>query len=372
MKVLTPSLHTLYRDHSGKVSDKWGIYLDIYQRLFQPYTNLPISLLEIGIQNGGSLEIWAKHFPVAQHFVGCDINPTCAGLRYDDSRIAVVVGDANTDSVEQQIAEHAVSFDIIIDDGSHISRDIVQSFTRYFKRVNNGGIFLAEDLHCSYWKEFDGGLFDPYSSIAFFKRLADVINHEHWGVPGTRGDILCSFFEEYACTIDEDVLASIHSIEFFNSVCVIRKECTVSNELGMRIFAGTTTFVSSEGLELPTGKTLPPTQTGNAWSNLLELPERYLERLVRQGDDQVEILKKLRQELADLTANHSKVVSQLAVLTASHAQLEYELRTSEGELKSVQRELGVATAAATAMVTSWSWRITAPLRYLRRFFGRAS
>lgn len=365
----TPILHTLYRNHSGKVSDKWGIYLDVYQRLFQPYTNLPISLLEIGIQNGGSLEIWAQHFPVAQHFVGCDIDLTCAGLRYDDPRIVVVVGDANTDGVEQQIAEHAVGFDIVIDDGSHVSKDIVQSFIRYFKRIKDGGIFLAEDLHCSYWKEFDGGLFDPYSSIAFFKRLADVINHEHWGVPGTRGDILRSFFAEYACTVAEDVLASIHSIEFFNSICVVRKERSVSNELGLRILAGTATLVSAEGLALPTGKALPPTQSGNAWSNIQELPERHLERLARQGDEQVEMLEKLRRELADLTANHAKVACKLAAITASHAQLAHELQTSQCELNSVRMELQAATSVAAAMITSRSWRITAPLRYLRRFFG---
>jgi hypothetical protein len=43
------------------------------------------------------------------------------------------------------------------------------------------GIYIVEDLCCSYWQDFEGGLNDEASSMAFFKSLVDVINHEHWG-----------------------------------------------------------------------------------------------------------------------------------------------------------------------------------------------
>ena len=57
------SLFELYREHQGKVSDKWSIYLSEYDRLFSSYRDRPVRMLEIGIQNGGSLEIWSKYFP---------------------------------------------------------------------------------------------------------------------------------------------------------------------------------------------------------------------------------------------------------------------------------------------------------------------
>jgi len=97
------TLKQFYREHEGKVSDKWSLYLAEYDRLFLPYQKLPVRLLEIGIQNGGSLEIWSRFFPNAAKLVGCDIDPNCARLQYDDPRIAVVVADANKDQGLRQV-----------------------------------------------------------------------------------------------------------------------------------------------------------------------------------------------------------------------------------------------------------------------------
>ena len=47
------SLAELYNQHEGKTSDKWELYLREYYRLLSPYRESSISLLEIGIQNGG-------------------------------------------------------------------------------------------------------------------------------------------------------------------------------------------------------------------------------------------------------------------------------------------------------------------------------
>lgn len=154
------SLLDLYIAHTGKVSDKWSIYLGAYDRIFSEYRNKPVRILEIGVQNGGSLEIWRRYFPHAELILGCDINAACGGLTFDDERIDVIVGDANTDEVESRIAARSEKFDIIIDDGSHKSSDIIRSFSRYFPRLSEGGIYIAEDLHCSYWNEYEGGLYD--------------------------------------------------------------------------------------------------------------------------------------------------------------------------------------------------------------------
>lgn len=99
------ALEQLYREHEGKVSDKWWAYLAQYDRLFAAYRERPIRLLEIWIENGGSLEIWSKFFVDAEKLVGCDINPDCARLRYDDPRIGLVVAGANTDEAQEQILE---------------------------------------------------------------------------------------------------------------------------------------------------------------------------------------------------------------------------------------------------------------------------
>ncbi|MSE14260.1 hypothetical protein GKC49_03600 [Pantoea agglomerans] len=56
------NLKELYQEHHGKSSDKWDIYLEIYHNILSGQQKTLKNLLEIGVQNGGSLEIWSKYF----------------------------------------------------------------------------------------------------------------------------------------------------------------------------------------------------------------------------------------------------------------------------------------------------------------------
>ena len=239
--INSSTLQHLWEEDRGKISDRWSSYIDVYSEVLASLRDSPIRLLEIGIQNGGSLDIWSQYFSNARAIVGCDIEPACGQLRYDDARIHVVVGDATTGEVAAQIEAISARFDIVIDDGSHRSGDIIHAFARYFPVIEDGGLFLAEDLHCSYWQEFDGGLFDPWSSMSFFKRLADAINHEHWGVPNERTTILQSIEARYGVVFSEETLAAVHSVQFVNSMCLVRKRPAVENMLGVRVVVGTST-----------------------------------------------------------------------------------------------------------------------------------
>jgi len=140
------TLEELHLQHTGKVSDKWSSYLGIYNQILKSYRNKNVRLLEIGVQNGGSLEIWAKYFSNAKLIVGCDINPQCGTLNYDNSKIHLLVGDANSYEVQNKVVELSKSFDIIIDDGSHYSSDIIKSFSRYFPLLEDGGVYIIVKL----------------------------------------------------------------------------------------------------------------------------------------------------------------------------------------------------------------------------------
>ena len=252
------TLRALYQEHRSKVSDKWSIYLPVYESVFAPYRDRQLRLLEIGIQNGGSLEIWGRFFPRAQALIGCDINPACGALRYDNPVVSVIVGDANDDATQQRIQAVTQGLDIVIDDGSHTSSDIVRSFCRYFPMIEPGGLFVAEDLHCSYWPGFQGGLHEPLSSLAFFKSLVDIVNHEHWTPVASRASLLQGFFGAYGCELGDAQLEQIHSVEFINSMCVIRKCHASENVLGSRIIAGSVAQVVPEVLHLGERRSAPP------------------------------------------------------------------------------------------------------------------
>lgn len=301
MEGIMSTLEQLYANHHGKVSDKWLLYLSEYNRLFSAYRNLPIRILEIGIQNGGSLEIWSKFFPHAEKIVGCDINPACVNLLYEDPRIAVVVGDANNAENKYKVLDHSSNFDLIIDDGSHESHDIVRSFAHYFPHLNDGGLFVAEDLHCSYWQQFQGGLFYPLSSISFFKRLADIVNYEHWGIEKARRTILQTFANQYGAGFDEELLGHIHSIEFINSICVIKKMRPSSNVLGHRVIAGSTELVVSGHLPLHGSPCPHLDQMANGWSARAMSIEEELPALIRQVVDLTQALAERDRQIANLT-----------------------------------------------------------------------
>lgn len=240
------NLKYLFINHDGKISDKWSLYINEWDAIFSPFQNRAINLLEIGIQNGGSLEIFAKYFPKAKHIIGCDIEEACNTLEFDDPRISVVTGDINSEDVEKRIAELAPNLDIIIDDGSHRSRDIIQSFTRYFKILDVRGLYLIEDLHTSYWEDYEGGLFNPFTAMSFLKRLVDITNFEHWQSHQSREAYLAPFKSHYDLDFDEFDFYQIHSIVFINSLCVIHKRPPEDNTLGRRMVVGSEEVVSKD------------------------------------------------------------------------------------------------------------------------------
>jgi GT2 family glycosyltransferase/peptidoglycan hydrolase CwlO-like protein len=398
------TLFDFYEAHTGKVSDKWALYLREYDRLFASYREQPISMLEIGIQNGGSLEIWSQYFTNAEKFVGCDINPDCSKLTYLDPRIVVIVGDATTPETQSKVLAKSASFDLIIEDGSHTSSDIVKAFARYFPALKTGGLFVAEDLHCSYWDGFEGGLFHPYSSITFFKHLADMVNHEHWGVEKSRTELVSGFKQVLNVDFDENLLKQISSVEFVNSICVVRKNDLALNCLGGRIIAGKSESVAGGHLSIAGTKLKAPVQTSNIWSSLgrppaenyqdqiqdIKIGEELLEQqreLVRQIRNEVDAtqgeVKRLKNDVQskhdeverlknDVQSKHDEVERLQSDIQAKQMmveQLQSDIQAKQTMIEQLRQDFQAKHIDVTnlnniisAMQSSRSWRYTAALR----------
>ena len=174
-----PALRDLFWAHRGPVSDKWEQYIPVYESELRPYLarGAPVDLLEIGVQNGGSLEIWHKILPPHSRVVGLDNDEHCRALALSDG-IELHIGDATQKAFVDSALGDA-SFDIIIDDGSHRSSDVIASFDILFSRLKPGGIYIVEDLHCSYSCAHGGGFRAEGSSIEWAKTLVDAVNADH-------------------------------------------------------------------------------------------------------------------------------------------------------------------------------------------------
>lgn len=232
------SLSSMYEQHQGKVSDKWSLYLRVYEELFGSKRTSITNMLEIGVQNGGSLEIWAQYLPNAKHLVGCDIDPQCGTLFFDDPRVSVIVGDANSAGSIQSVRAISPNYDVIIDDGSHVPRDVIAAFINYFPMLTPGGIYVVEDVHCDYLDTHAGGILNPLTSTNFFHCLVHLMNQAHWN-PELAPETFASGFiprEQFPPFLKQRF---IDSIAFYDSMIIIRRaDAEGSGALGTRIIAG--------------------------------------------------------------------------------------------------------------------------------------
>jgi hypothetical protein len=135
------SLFQMFMSHTGRQIDKWAHYFPIYERHFEQYRNKYVRVLEIGVDHGGSLQLWKRYFGLQAVIVGVDINPECA--KYTEDRIEV----HTMDQCDPRIADLG-EFDIIIDDGSHILSHQKISFNHLWP--NCRGVYLIEDCHGGY------------------------------------------------------------------------------------------------------------------------------------------------------------------------------------------------------------------------------
>jgi hypothetical protein len=120
------------------------------EKFFEPMRYKPINLLEIGVGGGESIRTWLEYFPHAI-VVGIDIvkctNPWNTPGESLDPRYCFVHGSQSSrvfwSSFKKQIGR---KWDIIIDDGSHVSKDIIETFQALWPVLNLNGIYEVEDL----------------------------------------------------------------------------------------------------------------------------------------------------------------------------------------------------------------------------------
>jgi hypothetical protein len=131
---------------------KMESYFEVYDRYFAPLRGKPVKMLEIGIDRGGSIAGWKKYFGEAElDYTGLDINPDCSRLAR--AGVKIVIGDQMNASLLAEIAR-AGPYDIIIDDGGHVTGQQIVSFEHLFGAVGDGGYYVIEDTHTSFWPSF--------------------------------------------------------------------------------------------------------------------------------------------------------------------------------------------------------------------------
>ncbi len=205
--------------HTDKNST-WHSYLDTYERFFSRFKNDKFTLLEIGVSNGNSLLTWRDYFPNAE-IVGIDIDTN--SIRDYGERIKTFLGSQNDVNFLKNLLKEIGKPSIIVDDGSHVMKDILISLEFLWPNLVDKGIYVIEDLHTAYLPQYNK---DKSKNIMDF--LKERINDLEFSGKGINGDLCGDRQRQYDRTKDvleyTDWEKSLDSMYFCKSMCFLEKK----------------------------------------------------------------------------------------------------------------------------------------------------
>lgn len=217
-------------------------YTKIYDRLFSSLKNDSISFLEIGFFHGQSARMWDAYFKNAKNLDFIDITHNAYSHFYNlsDRCTLSMVNQEIPEELSNFMASRTEGYDIIIDDGGHTMNQQIVSFKCLFPYLKKGGIYIIEDLHTAYFNSF-GGLYSSshnvgsefkadmssfghvlYKNSNTIQFLQDMIHYVNYRGARTWCADINKTSESITNEIDS-LYRDIESIQFYNSLCIIRK-----------------------------------------------------------------------------------------------------------------------------------------------------
>ena len=186
---------------------KWLHYFDIYDRYFSKFRDQEILMVEVGVFKGGSLDLWKNYFGPKAKIIGIDIDPECK--KFESDHIHIEIGSQDDREFWKDFRDRYPKVDIFLDDGGHTMQQQIITFEEMYGHIANNGIYMCEDLHTSYWKDYQGGYQDPGSFIEYSKHFIDRINA--WYIANNQLPV-------------DDFTKSAYCIAYYDSILVIEKK----------------------------------------------------------------------------------------------------------------------------------------------------
>lgn len=198
------SLEQIFFAQSHNVCQKWMHYFDIYEQYFSRFREKRVRFLEIGVSQGGSLDMWKRYLGHKASIIGVDINP--ASERFADSQVEIFIGDQGDEAFLDHLASAVKSVDVILDDGGHMMDQQIKTFEKLFPILSDNGVYMCEDVHTSYGQSHGGGLRKSGTYIEYMKNRIDDLHGWYTGQ-----------------THPQTIVNTAHSICFYDSIVVIEK-----------------------------------------------------------------------------------------------------------------------------------------------------
>lgn len=200
-------LEKYFTENTGRLIHKWNHYFEIYDRHFSRFRGTDVHIVEIGVFQGGSLQMWKQYFGPNSKIFGIDINADCKKL--EEEQIKIFIGDQEDRTFLKELTKMILRIDILIDDGGHTMKQQINTFEEMFSYIDDNGVYLCEDLHTSYWIGYGGGYKKRGTFIEYSKNFIDYINAWH--------------SEQKSRLNITEFTRSVHSLHYYDSILVIEK-----------------------------------------------------------------------------------------------------------------------------------------------------
>ncbi|WWT39291.1 methyltransferase FkbM [Microcystis phage Mel-JY01] len=175
-------------DALGCDKTTYHTYHTIYPLFLDKFRDKKVNILEIGIDEELSVKLWKSYFEDSNIF-GIDKNEKYKKLLKENidqnSRINIFYGDQSSTDDLHSIIHVIPKCSIIVDDGSHVAEHQIKTFHNLFTHVlNPGGVYIIEDIECSYWKP-DSTVYGYETGntnvVDYFSKLNHELNNHYNG-----------------------------------------------------------------------------------------------------------------------------------------------------------------------------------------------
>lgn len=183
---------------------KWTHYFPIYDRLLSPYRGRPLTLVEVGVGDGGSLEGWRGYLGPSARIIGVDLDP--AAKRLESDGFEILIGDQSDAEFWARHLPAVGPIDVLIDDGGHTGVQQIVTVACALPHVRDGGVIVVEDTHTAYMpKQYPAS--GRFGFMQFAQHVVDVLHVRNHMVTEPLAD-------------RAGLGRAIHSVQFFESMVV--------------------------------------------------------------------------------------------------------------------------------------------------------
>lgn len=321
---------------SGAALDKWVHYFPVYHRYLERFRGRAPRVLEVGVYDGGGLQMWQHYFGEDAVIIGADIEPA-AGAPVRE-RFTVEIGDQADPEFLRRVAAAHGPFDVVLDDGGHTMEQQIVTAETLFPLLAEGGTLLVEDCHTSYMPDYGGGPGARTFLAWAHERVADL--HSRYGSGAPRDSV-------WATDLD--------GIHLHDSVVVLEKHRRFRPFTEV---AGTSEYLRADRpreaalLEMERARDVARIHAEQLEAEVARLRAGFPPPVdTLPADEKEEELRRIQAALRRLRRELAEVSQEREVLGA-------QLDTANGRLLESWEQIRL-------MRRSVSWRLTTPLRAVR-------